>query len=129
MAAGRDAWELAQHIKGRLLPEELTAHVKDAPMITEYLKPEMERSWNKELVAANAARRAEISRCRAEARALAEFESDARIDAEHRPPRRSHTSSTPAQSAMPTAPDAEEEFELGPGQWLDEEGYVRDPWD
>ena len=135
MAAGERAWELAQHIKGRQLPEELMAHAKDAPLIIEYLKPEMERSWNKDAAAANAARlaqrlqRVQDAERRAQARALAEFESDARIDAEHEPPRRSRASYTPAQSTMPTAPEAQEEFELGPGQWLDEQGYVRDPWD
>ena len=59
-------------------------------------------------------------------RCLAEWESDARIDRDHsspRPPR------LVAHLPVVQPPPRVREEDLEPGQWLDEQGYVRDPWD
>lgn len=57
MAAGCDAATLARYIKAKELPDALAARVCEAPLIVEYLKPEMQRSWNQHMSAAYAARR------------------------------------------------------------------------
>jgi hypothetical protein len=78
---------------------------------------------------AAASRAVKLTPEQATQRCLAEWESDARIDRDQSPPRLPRLVAHVPLPVVVQPPPRVREEDLEPGQWLDEQGYVRDPWD